>query len=127
VAVECLPFEQTADGFRALVPPLFVKDLSVGDIISVEKGEEDLVKSWRHLCRSNRTTIWLLRLRQTPQIESALAELRDLKCNTVGLDSAGVYSVEVPEEISMPKIDAVLEKLDSDFCAVAFPSMRHPE
>jgi hypothetical protein len=52
VATECLPFDQTEDGVCALVPPLFVKDISVGDILSVEKVEEHLVKSWQHVRRS---------------------------------------------------------------------------
>ena len=127
VAVESLPFEKTVDGLRVLVPPLFIKDLSVGDIISAQKGEEDLVELWRHVRRSNRTTIWLLRLRQTHQIEKVLSELRALGCDTVGLESAGCYSVDVPECVAIREIDASIAQLDSASCAVVFPSMRHPE
>jgi hypothetical protein len=127
VAVEGLPFEQTADGFRVLVAPLFVKNLSVGDVISIETEADDLVKSWHHVIRSKRTTIWILRLQDSNQIAAALTELRALGCNSVGLDSAGSYSVDVPEKVSMHRVDAILSKLDSDLSAVAYPSMRHPE
>ena len=127
VAVESLPFRLSAEGYRAMVSPLFVKDLSVDDVISAQLGDENLVESWRHLVRSGRTTIWLLRLKLPNRIDLALAELRELGCNSVGLASVGCYSIDVPETVSVDKIDAILSTLDSDAVAVAFPSMRHPE
>jgi hypothetical protein len=127
VAVESLPFVASPEGYRALVSPLFVKDLSVGDEISATLGDENTVEAWGHINRSARTTIWLLRLRQPNGIDAALAELRDLGCNSVGLDAAGCYAIDVPETISMEIVDSILAALDGDSVAVAFPSMRHPE
>ena len=46
VAVECLPFERVANGYRALSVPLFVKDLSVGDVIAPEFNDHGEVVSW---------------------------------------------------------------------------------
>lgn len=40
VAVEGLPFDVALGGYVATVPPLFVKDLSVGDVIAVEIGDD---------------------------------------------------------------------------------------
>jgi hypothetical protein len=128
VAVESLPFRVAHEGYVAMVPPLFVKELSVGDVIDVtHEAGSGRVLSWRHVKKSGRSTIWLLRLKPSNAIETALAALRGLGCNTVGLEDAGVYSVEVPESLPMEAVDAVLGHLDSDSVAVAFPSMRHQE
>lgn len=128
VATESLPFHKVVDGYVAMVPPLFVKNLSVDDIIDlqVEHGS-GLVRSWHHVKKSGRTTVWLLRLRRTNTIDTVLAELRRLRCNTSGLDDAGAYAVDVPESVPISSVDAALAHLDSDCVATAFPSMRHQE
>lgn len=128
VAVECLPFRVVPGGYVALVPPLFVKDLSVGDIIHVTREAGGCrVLSWRHVARSECTTIWLLRLRHSETIHVVLTELRKLSCNTVGAADLGVYSIEVPEAVPIETVDRILAQLDADSVAVAFPSMRHQE
>ena len=127
VGTESLPFDPLPLGFRALVAPLFVKDLSVGDVIRIVEGDSHLVGSWTHIQKSRRTTIWLLRLDEHNEIDASLEELRSMGCNTVGLPKFGCYAVDVPEEISIVDVDAVLAKLDSNSVAVVFPSMRHPD
>jgi uncharacterized protein DUF4265 len=126
-AVESLPFSTLDGGFCLQKPPLFVKDLSVGDVIGVDRNQEGLVTSWWHIVRSSRTTAWLLRLQETDEIASVLSNLRELGCNTVGLDSVGCYSIDIPESVDIETIDSILSQLDSDCVAVAFPSLRHPE
>src|SRR4051812_28934519 len=80
VSLECLTFEQVSEGFRALSVPLFVNDLSVDDVIVTEVDVRGHVTSWTHVRRSERTTVWLLRLHQTDQIDRVLADLRKLGC-----------------------------------------------
>ncbi len=126
-SVESLPFEVQKDGFRLIKPPLFVKELSVDDVIVTNENKEHPLNSWRHIVRSNRTTIWLLRLRETDEIDSVLSDLRKLGCNTVGYDSSGCYSIDVPEKVDIAAVDSILTRLDPKCVATAFPSMRHPE
>jgi hypothetical protein len=128
VGAECLPFRSTATGYLALVAPLFVKGLSVGDVIEAEVDPvSEQIFSWRHVTRSAHSTIWIARLRQTKTIAAVLAELEDLGCSTVSVDQIGVHAVDVPENVAIDRVDAVLERLDPDSAAVAFPSMRHPD
>lgn len=127
VAIESMPLRKVSAGYQVQAVPLFVKDLSVGDVIAVDLDDENTVESWRHVARSARTTIWLLRLKQPNGIDAALAKLRHLGCNSVALDAAGCYALDVPESISMESVDAVLGSLESDSVATAFPSMRHPD
>jgi len=127
VAVECLPFRVAHEGQVALVPPFFMKDLSVGDVLEVTLDADRRVQSWLHVARSERTTIWLLRLQPSDTINVVLAQLRALDCNTSALEQAGVYAIDVPESVPIAAVDTVLDRLDSDSVAVAFPSMRHAE
>lgn len=128
VAVESLPFRVLPEGFVALVPPVFVRGLSVGDVISATlEAASSRVIGWTHVVKSGSTTVWLLRMRQSETINAVLAELRELGCNTVGLEDFGVYSVEVPKSVRIEAIDAALAHLDSDSVAVAFPSLRHEQ
>jgi hypothetical protein len=126
VSVESLPFRVVAEGFVALVPPVFVKELSVGDVIrtNLEAGGYRVI-DWTHVAKSGSTTVWLLRMKASETADLVLAELRDLGCNTVGIGQFGVYSVDVPETVAIDAVDAALAHLDTDAIAVAFPSMRH--
>lgn len=127
VGSESIQFEKLAEGYECLSTPLFVKDLSVGDVIEFEKDSEGFLSSWSHLSRSGRSTIWLLRLSDSDQIEICLQRLRAIGCNTTGVTEFGCYAIDVPEALAISDVDRVLEGLDSDLVAVAFPSMRHPD
>jgi hypothetical protein len=115
------------NGYRALSVPLFVKHLSVGDVIAPEFDTHEQVASWTHVLRSDHTTIWLLRLGATRLIDGVLSELRRLGCNTSSLESLGCHAIDVPMAVPIANVDKCLEALDATQVAVAFPSMRHPE
>jgi hypothetical protein len=127
VGSESLPFEQLAKGYKCLSAPLFVKDISVGDVLDVETDRDGFVSFWTHLERSNRSTVWLLRLQGDPPIELCLQSLRSLGCNTTGVDSFGCYSIDVPPSLKMSDADQILDELDPELVAIAFPSLRHPD
>lgn len=127
VAAESLPFLRAEGGFRLQAAPLFIKDMSVGDLLNITFGPENVVESWNHIHRSARSTIWLLRLKETTEISTALEKMRSLGCNTVKVETFGCYSIDVPEEVSILDVDLILDALDTDAVGVAFPSMRHPE
>lgn len=127
VGSESLPFEQVLDGFRGLEPPLFVKNLSVGDFIQIQRDTDGYVSSWDHIEQSGNSTVWLLRLQQTDSIAPCLQQLRSLGCNTASQDKLGCYSIDVPATIELSEIDQILGELDPNVVAIAFPSLRHLE
>lgn len=126
VSVECLPFRKVGDHYEVLDAPLFIKDMSVGDVLSVTL-EADLVSAWRHVRRSDRSTFWLGRLQQTDAIDIVLRELRELGCNTARAPALGTYAIDVPETVEIGLVDDILDRLDREAVAIAYPSMRHPE
>lgn len=125
VGVEDVGFVVVGDLYRAAVPPLFIKDLSVDDMIRVNLVDEDFVDSWEHVSRSSRTTVWLGRLTEENLSENVLSTLRGLGCTTSEAPAIGCYSVDVPEELAIDALDSVLEQLDPETVAVAFPAFRH--
>lgn len=123
---ESLPFQEREDGFELLSAPLFVPDLSVGDVIKPVLDGYD-VKKWEYVSKSRNSTIWLLRLTSPNRLIQVLKLLRNLGCNTETLDAMGVYAIDVPAEISIVDVDRLLDLLDPKTVAVASPSLRHSE
>jgi Domain of unknown function (DUF4265) len=133
VGLECIPAQVRFNGYEVLAPPLFVKNLSVGDVIVTVDGEvglegkSELIWLWRHVQKSSHSTIWLARLAQTDEIDGVLVALRNLGCRTVSLSSCGSYAVDVPPSVTFSDADACLATLDPERVAVVFPSLRHPD
>ncbi|MBK6918310.1 MAG: DUF4265 domain-containing protein [Deltaproteobacteria bacterium] len=126
VAVECLPFLLAPGGYTAVTAPLFVKDLSVGDIIRARlEPTGNRVVSWEHISRSQHSTLWLLRVGPSLTLAPVLDDLRRLGCSTESSDALGVYAVDIPASVQLNSVDDVLARLESNAVAVAFPSLRH--
>lgn len=77
VAAEGIPCFREAGGFRIRVPPLFVESLSVGDVIAVLDEDQGQVWAWRHVSKSDRSTVWVMTF-GTASIEVQLSSLRGL-------------------------------------------------
>ncbi len=130
VSDECMPLQRTDSGYAVVVPPLFLKGLSVGDVIEVTlDGADAQVLHWRHVHRSEHSTIWMLVVKAEGSggLRAVLDELRAIGCGTSEAERLGVYAVDVPADVSMAAVDALLADLDRSAIAVAFPSFRHVE
>lgn len=127
VSIEGIPCTIIDGAYQIKAAPLFVKEISVDDIIEVVFDHSGKVSSWHHIQKSNRSTIWLLRIAETQNIESVLQELRLLNCNTIRLPEYGSYSIDVPAGIKIQEVDFCLAKLDPDCVVIAYPSFRHED
>lgn len=128
IGSESLPFKEVTDGLEAEVPPLFVKDIAVGDVINVTKrDEEGMIRTWNHVKRSDHSTVWLLRMGGYDDIGSCLEKARSIGCNTSTMDEFGCYAIDVPSSVAISDIDEILAALDKESVAIAFPAMRHPD
>lgn len=127
VAIEGILCTRWGGGYRLESPPLFVKGLSVGDVISADFDPAGNVKSWQILAHSPRTTVWILRTGPGDNIAAVLRELQSIGCKVVDIPRLGCYSVDVPAEVSIADVDAFLAHLDASSTAVVFPSFRHEQ
>ena len=129
VAAEVMECTQVDKSFRIESAPLFLKGLSVGDLIIATPDEEGRVWEWQHLAKSDRTTIWLARLSLEAQgeIDATLLKLRGLKCNVTRSEALGCFAIDVPADCPIDDVDRCLAPLAPDRVAVAFPSFRHEE
>ena len=125
---ECLPFKVVPGGLQLLVAPLYVKKLSVGDVIAATEEDRE-VRSWKHVRPSNHTTIWLLAIRgnATRDIKRTLKRLGALGCSTSHNDDIAVSAIDVPPNVSIQCVDAELASLDPEEIGIAYPSFRHAE
>ena len=123
---ECIPCEKTNAGYKVMVPPLYVKDISVDDVIAVTFNELGEVGSWRHVEKSGRSNIWLARMEEC-NISKVLEGLLSLGCNVENFFHQGSCSIDVPADCSIKEVDRLLDQLDKTKVAIAFPSFRHKE
>lgn len=124
VVKECIVYSDCELGCQVEVAPLFIKDLSVGDVIKVDKGVFGDVISWEHVERSNRSTVWIM-VYGDYSIEKFLDALKSFGCNVERFEEYQYFAIDVPPECSAERLDECLEGLDEDRSAVAFPSFRH--
>lgn len=130
VRLESVPVRWSTSfaGYEVRESPLFVRDISIGDILAVSLDGDDRVADFRHAFRSKNSTIWMLDLdRRRASTALVLKDLRKLGCHTVTAPSLGCYVVSVPATVPMERVDPILDAIDSDAIAVVFPSFRHPE
>lgn len=131
---EWVPFFSVGDRFRLVEACLYVGGISVGDEISVvldtwDDGVPGRVKSWTHVYRSGNSTVWLMRVGADTEgnLKDVLGRLSSLGCSVVDFRRGGRWAIDVPEAVRFDDVDALLELLDEEVYAIAFPSMRHPD
>ena len=124
VAKECLTCSDCGVGYKIQVPPLFIKDMSVGDVVSVEMNDTGDVVAWRHLSRSRQSTAWIM---ASPggAIESVIECLKNLSCNVVRFEEYRYFAVDIPAEVRIEDVDACLGAIKEGEASFVFPSFRH--
>jgi hypothetical protein len=125
VGSESIPVIEREDGqYEVAVPPFFLKDISVGDQITVDLDDENYVTGWTHQSRSGRSTIWLLK-GDAADLEPHLESLKNLNCNVERFTQVTLCSIDVPESVSVSEIDAIMARIKADGGQIAYPSFRH--
>jgi len=124
VGSESIPAEVHTNGnFSIVKPPLFVKDLSVCDRISVEFDDRGAVRSWKHVQRSGNSTVWVLQ-GAASNLDELASHFLELKCNIERFSEIGLFSVDVPPHVSEPALDRMIDKCKADGGYVAVPAFR---
>ena len=124
VAAECLPCSPDGAGFRVETAPLFVKELSAGDVVQVIREEGGQVHEWMHLFKSARSTVWLMPFGGL-SLEQTLFKLRGKGCNTTSFSGGGLVAIDVPPSVTASELDALFVSYSDEQLAVAYPSWRH--
>ena len=125
VGAESLPVKEQGEGlFQILVPPVFIKNLSVNDVVAAETDSEGYVTSWAHTSKSKRTTIWVLQGTADnlgPLIDDMLSD----GGNVERFNQIKLLSFDVPESVSTEKLDMWLRTIEAAGAIIAEPSFRH--
>lgn len=124
VAKECLRCVDVECGYQIQEPPLFIKDLSVGDVIEVVWGEEGEVVAWSHVEKSKRSIVWIM-VSGDYSVASEIECLKRLRCNVAEFEAYRYFAVDVPAECPVERLDECLDALSREEVSVVFPSFRH--
>lgn len=125
VGKEYLVANQTGkNDFEILVPPFFIQDISVGDIIMVELDRAGVVKNWEFKTKSKRSTIWVL-CKDFTELEEIIELLKESGSNIERLKQFGLISIDVSDSISPSTLDEYLTRMEFCGANVVCPSFRH--
>lgn len=125
VTTECMPFQDLGSGrYLLLVAPLFVRDLSVGDVLILEVSAEGIVWEWAHEKKSRNSTVWVIDFQQD-HFEDVMKKFLSLGCNVSRSPEFDVAAISVPENVDREIVEEFLDMLDED--SVGYPSYRHEE
>jgi hypothetical protein len=123
---ESMPVEELPVGYRILVPPFFLRELSVGDVVNCSLDDEGYVDSWAHQGRSQRSTIWVFQSK-LPQWNAAKSALLESGCNVETYPNIGLHAIDLPSEVTLQTFDKLLAPCIAAGAMVAYPSLRHAD
>jgi len=126
VATESLVCTPLSAGFKIEVPPFFIKNMSVGDVIQVDRNVKGEVVSWSHIVKSRRSTMWIM-VTNHHKIEDSIECLKNLKCNVERFAEFNYFSIDIPENCAIESLDECLDALEEANVPVVFSSLRHIE
>lgn len=119
--VEHLWVEKKRKNYEIRNCPFFVKDMSIGDIIDADIDKDGYAKRWKIIKRSKNTNLWIF-----TKITELLDALVGLGCSCEGGSVSNLYSVNVPESVSIELVDKILSPYEESGAAeVVVSSMRH--
>lgn len=130
VAIEGLWCDPIHGHHRVATCPLFVRGLSVGDLIDVRLRSTGEVAHFDVVEASGNSTMWVV-FWEKHLAEPILGRLRAKGCDTTtfgGWKEVPHCSVNVPEHVDFAQIDTILEPEErAKRIAVAYPSFRHAD
>jgi hypothetical protein len=124
VGVEWLWLEEKGRFHVVKNAPLFVPGLAAGDEIELcDRSPDGQVSNWELVRPSKRSVIWIADLGGS-QLEKILTEFREIGCNTAMLSQFSHGAIDVPPEVTQNQVDAILDNLEEQDYAIAFPCDR---
>ena len=126
VRSESLHADAEGGFYRIANAPFFVSDLSFGDLIEITALDQSEIVEWRHVKRSDRSTVWLMVVGDF-DISPTIRALKSLGCRVEGFPAYSLYAVDAPVSIPAASLDEVVGALTEDQANVAYPSWRHDD
>ncbi|MFG6431544.1 DUF4265 domain-containing protein [Pelomonas parva] len=125
VAAEGVWCERDGDLYSLKNVPLFIRGLAVGDVFRAQHDpvngqifEFELVKSSGHS---------LVRVLNNDSLDFSLPEKRllEMGCSLATFEKFSMFAIDVPAEVGRDEINAIVDSLEEEGFALAFPVWRH--
>lgn len=101
--------------------PFFISGLAVGDEIEIsELDSSGEVMSWKLVSPSDRSVIWIADIGGA-RLNEILSSFRSLGCNTELLRAFSHAAIDIPPDVSKGAVDAILDPIEGEKYAIAFP------
>ena len=127
VSSESVWCERIGENYKVLNAPFFIPDLAYGDVFSaVPDNVNQHVFEFEVIEQSGHSLIWLINTGQI-EISKELESISELGCKYEGFPSFNLIAVDVPPNVNADALDLIIESLELQEIAVAYPVWRHAE
>ncbi len=118
---EWLWLEENSDTHIVKNAPLFISGLAVGDELEIsERDPSGEVISWKLVSPSDRSLVWIAD-HGGGRLNEILSSFRSLGCNTELLRAFSLAAIDIPPDVSKADVDAILDPIEGEKYAIAFP------
>nr|WP_324260160.1 DUF4265 domain-containing protein [Cellvibrio fontiphilus] len=127
VSSESVWCERVGENYKVLNAPFFIHRLAYGDVFSaVPDSVNQHVFEFEVIEQSGHSLVWLMNAAQI-EISEKLESISELGCNYEGFPLFNLVAIDVPPNVNFHALDVIIESLETNGIAVAFPVWRHVE
>lgn len=117
--------EKVGNNFRLLSIPFFIKGLAFGDEFEATPDEvNNHIFEYKVIKESGHSVVWLMNI-ENKELSKYIAEIESIGCKVEVLKQFKIYSIDIPPNINVVKVDEALNKIENKGVAIAYPTWRH--
>jgi hypothetical protein len=125
VATEHVWCEREGDTYTLKNVPFFIPGLALGDVFRAERDPgNDCIFEFEVLQPSGHSVVWVMN-NDDLDFSQARKQLAELGCESESFPQFSMFSVDVPAGVGCAEINAMVDSLEKNGFALAFPVWRH--
>lgn len=125
VATEHVWCERTGDTYALKNVPFFIPGLAVGDVFRAERDPvNDCIFEFEVLRSSGHSVVWVMNNDEL-DFSQPQTRLAEMGCKFESFPQFFLFSIDVPVDVGRAEINALVDSLEEDGFALAFPVWRH--
>lgn len=117
--------ERVGDKYTLRNVPFFIPGLAIGDVFRAERDPvNDCIFEFEIVQPSGHSVVWVMSNDEL-DFSQPRQRLTELGCGSESLPQFSIFSIDVPAEVGRAEINALVDSLEEDGFALAFPVWRH--
>lgn len=117
--------ERTGSTYTMKNVPFFIAGLALGDVFRAERDPvNDCIFEFEVVWPSGHSVVWVMN-NDGLDFSRPKKRLAEIGCESESFPQFSLFSVDVPADVGRAEINALVDSLEADGFALAFPVWRH--